>query len=65
MEGIAKINVLQKSEFHDFGMDLIVFFECLGHNFHDFWCLETGLEFNDFRVILEVILDPEKQPGSW
>ena len=34
IESIAKINVLQKSEFHDFGVDVVMFFECLGHDFY-------------------------------
>ena len=46
MEGIAKINVLQKSGFHDFGVDFVVFFECLGINFYGFWCLGRRLEIH-------------------
>ena len=34
---IAEIIVLQKSKFHDFGVDFVVCFECLGHNFHVLW----------------------------
>ena len=43
MEGIAKNNFSQKSDFDDIGVDFVVF--CgLGFNFDDFWCLGDRLE---------------------
>ena len=46
MECIAKVNVLQKSEFHDYGVEFVVFFKCLRHDFHDFPCSGNKLEIN-------------------
>ena len=59
MEVISTIHVLQRSAFHDFGLDFVVFLECLGSIFSVFGALDAGLKFIDFHGYLVATLDPE------
>ena len=65
---IANMSFSRKPEFHNFGIDVVVFSGRLGIILHGFWSLGRRLEIHRFFMATLghpwIIPDPENHPGG-